>query len=470
MDTSGHIYIDEGSFGKGMFNFHRDNKILYLKKGNKKIRVTGNLTGVNLVSKQNRTGGGVTGAAGGAVLGFLIAGPLGTAIGAGMGSKQKGRDEEKFSLTFADGSYAITSDLTPKQIVKLQVEIGRVADNNLQTYKENSIDENKTVKKKKEHIPSYKQIKKRTKPRSGLSPTKGRTIDDANRLENGRGTSQIMVFQKMELLDDLQTSKEIDPFIFECFESSLELYVRGYNAFNWLYFDRELEFENEIKPFILPALQNLVAYKNELDMHEKKLLDLKDSTQNEEIAIGKLNKKFNNLILHAGHRFSVGKTGDRKESEDIQIKTGADFFKTRDVYQKVQGIFEIINKKLDISAKSKKINPNIKKPKHNYQELYFDTYLKNFDDIEDKRFNEAVLRLKKEEENRIENLKRKEEEKNSQEEKKKKVSEDSESAKKDSTNVKSKKSRLIELKSLLDDELISSEEYNNLRDNILSEA
>ena len=41
----------------------------------------------------------------------------------------------------------------------------------------------------------------------------------------------------------------------------------------------------------------------------------------------------------------------------MQIKTGTDFFKTRDVYQKVQGIFEIINKKLDLFAKSKKINP-----------------------------------------------------------------------------------------------------------------
>ena len=36
-----------------------------------------------------------TGAAGGAVLGFLIAGPLGTAIGAGIGSKKKGFDSEK---------------------------------------------------------------------------------------------------------------------------------------------------------------------------------------------------------------------------------------------------------------------------------------------------------------------------------------------------------------------------------------
>ncbi|MDB9813540.1 hypothetical protein OAC45_03660 [Gammaproteobacteria bacterium] len=474
MNTSGFIYINESSFGKGIFDFYKENKILYLKQKNKKIKVTGNITGVTLVSKQNKTGGGVTGAAGGALLGFLVAGPVGTAIGAGMGSKKKGLDQEKFSLTFADGNYAITSDLSPKEIAKLQVEIGRVIENDSQTHQQNLTHENKTVEKKKEYIPAYKQIKKRKNPR-GMNLVKGRTVDDANKLENGRGKSQIMTYQKMGLFDDLQTSKEIDPFIFECFKSSLELYVRGYNAFNWLYLDRELELESEIKPFIFPALQNIVAYKNELDIHEKKLLDLKDSLQNEEIAIGKLDKKFNDLISHAGSRFSLGKTSDGKEGEDMQIKTGTDFFKTRDVYQKVQGIFEIINKKLDLFAKSKKINPNIKKPKHNYQELYYASYVESFDAIEDKRFNEAVLRLKKEEERRIENLKRKEEEeeeekKRKEEEKNLKKSADSKSSKTVPTNHKSRKDRLIELKSILDDGLVSKEEYDTLREAILSEV
>ena len=476
MNTSGFIYIDESSFGKGIFDFYKENKILYLKQKNKKIKVTGNITGVTLVSKQNRTGGGVTGAAGGALLGFLVAGPVGTAIGAGMGSKKKGLDQEKFSLTFADGNYAITSDLSPKEIAKLQVEIGRLTENNSQTHQQNVIHETAPVKKKKEHIPAYKQIKKRKKPRgdyASLSPVKGRTVDDAKKLEHRKGKLKVMKFQKMELFDDLQTSKELDPYIFKCFQSSLELYIRGYDSFNWLYFDRELELESEIKPFILPALQNIVAYKNELDIHEKKLQDLEDSLQDEEVAISKLNKKFNNLISLVGYRFSFGITSDSKEGEKIQIETGTDFLRTRDVYKKVQSIFEIINKKLDLFAKSKKINPNIKNPKHNYKELYFNSYLESFDDIENKRFDGEVLRLKNEEQKRIENLKRKEEtkEKNQKEEEKNlKKSADSKSSKTVPTNHKSKKDRLIELKSILDDGLVSKEEYDTLREAILSEV
>ena len=35
MTSSGNIYIEEGNFGAGFFDFYRENKILYLKKNNK---------------------------------------------------------------------------------------------------------------------------------------------------------------------------------------------------------------------------------------------------------------------------------------------------------------------------------------------------------------------------------------------------------------------------------------------------
>ena len=179
------------------------------------------------------------------------------------------------------------------------------------------------------------------------------------------------------------------------------------------------------------------------------------------------------MISHVGYRFSFGIASNSKEGEKIQIETGTDFLKTRDVYKKVQSIFEIINKKLDLFAKSKKINPNIKNPTHNYKELYFNAHLESFDDIENKRFDGEVLRLKNEEQKRIENLKRKEEteEKNQKEEEKnlKKLA-NSKSSKTVPTNHKSKKDRLIELKSILDDGLVSKEEYDTLREAILSEV
>ena len=83
------------------------------------------------------------------------------------------------------------------------------------------------------------------------------------------------------------------------------------------------------------------------------------------------------------------------------------------------------------------------------------------------------MRLKNEEQKRIENLKRKEEteEKNQKEEEKnlKKLA-NSKSSKTVPTNHKSKKDRLIELKSILDDGLVSKEEYDTLREAILSEV
>ena len=54
-------------------------------KGTKKLE---DIISVDVISQEveTTTGGGVTGAGAGAVLGFLIAGPLGTAVGAGLGS------------------------------------------------------------------------------------------------------------------------------------------------------------------------------------------------------------------------------------------------------------------------------------------------------------------------------------------------------------------------------------------------
>ena len=91
------IYIESGSIGTG-FDFKREDKIAYLVRGSRKIRLSGNLTSVQIVSQQTQTGGGVSGAAGGAVLGFLIAGPLGTAE---QEWDRKRHQQNYYSLTFA---------------------------------------------------------------------------------------------------------------------------------------------------------------------------------------------------------------------------------------------------------------------------------------------------------------------------------------------------------------------------------
>ena len=256
----------------------------------------------------------------------------------------------------------------------------------------------------------------------------------------------------------MQSFEEIDSFIFKCFKSYLELHIRGYNAFNWLYFDRELELVSEIKPFVLPIIKNIVAYKNELDLHEKELfeanenlfkeeddikqlsislkeieIELKNasflskgkhnkslqeinlSIENKSKSVSKIKKSINTsskkiekIIDDIGYKFGSNKSDISKTDKDIQLSFGNTFLETKDVFNKAQKLLEEINKKLNIVAKSKKLNPNIKKPKKLNQAFYFSCYLESFEDIEEHRFNNAVMRLKKEEEKRLDNSAKKE--------------------------------------------------------------
>ena len=83
---------------EGRVNGSRISKYTSVSVGNKKLVIRGyssvsldKVISVDVISQeiQTTTGGGATGAGAGAVLGFLVAGPLGTAIGAGIGSKKK---------------------------------------------------------------------------------------------------------------------------------------------------------------------------------------------------------------------------------------------------------------------------------------------------------------------------------------------------------------------------------------------
>jgi len=78
-----------------------------------------NVLSVDVVSDEKSSGGGVKGAAGGAVLGFLIAGPIGTVVGAGLGSQKKGSDNLTIAITFVDEDIWIIDQVTPDEIKAL---------------------------------------------------------------------------------------------------------------------------------------------------------------------------------------------------------------------------------------------------------------------------------------------------------------------------------------------------------------
>ena len=87
------------------------------------VPLTNNVDSVDIVSQEHATGGGVQGAASGAVLGFLIAGPLGTAVGAGMGRKQKGQDNTTLAITWSNGDIWVAEKATTAEIAALKVAI-----------------------------------------------------------------------------------------------------------------------------------------------------------------------------------------------------------------------------------------------------------------------------------------------------------------------------------------------------------
>ena len=121
----------------------------------------GNIISADVVSQENQSGGGVQGAAGGAVLGFLIAGPIGTVLGAGIGSKKKGRDLNTIALTFKNGDVWIAENPTPTELGHLKSAVARSQamnkkKNNNQTSKETvknfNSKGNKSIKKRLDEL------------------------------------------------------------------------------------------------------------------------------------------------------------------------------------------------------------------------------------------------------------------------------------------------------------------------------
>ena len=60
------------------------------------------------------------GAATGALLGFLVAGPVGTAIGAGLGAKSYGQNSARIGIELISGGTLILDDVSPEELAALK--------------------------------------------------------------------------------------------------------------------------------------------------------------------------------------------------------------------------------------------------------------------------------------------------------------------------------------------------------------
>lgn len=94
----------------------------HVEKGNA-IRLRGRLKSLEILSHVNDAGSsGVGNAAAGAVLGFLLAGPVGTAIGAAAGrgsGKKMAKDEFRVRIVTTAG-HNIVAKVLPNELVELQ--------------------------------------------------------------------------------------------------------------------------------------------------------------------------------------------------------------------------------------------------------------------------------------------------------------------------------------------------------------
>ena len=481
------LNIDSGSIGTGIFEFKKEAGIAYLVKGPKKVKLSGNLTSVQIVSQQTQTGGGVSGAAGGAVLGFLIAGPLGTAVGAGLGSKKKGINKTTYSLTFADGNYATTSNLKPNTVAKLQAEIGRVV-------KPSGASSTKELtNKKKDFVPAYEQVKKKKKPSDyygNLNMVKGRKVTDK------------FSISEPKILKKWLETKGVDEQVLLYFISYLRKIISEYAKFKWLYFDRELESEKEINSIGIIAASNMCAYRSLANLLLEKNIEIDKSLSDQKKQLMPVTQnliKAKEGLENAGFlskgQFKFQIKTYTKQEEDIKktitslkrshttqdkklnklkieigalitesssrlVTEGNKFLETDNLEEKVA---EIVSKLRIKNFSNHKFNPKVKSLKKYSAEpdwktdIFLMVFRHHFDELEDDRFKKEVERLKKEDEKRLANM----------ESKNKRSTSKTKSGVKEP--AKTKKERLVELKELLEEGLISEDEFSRKKEEIISD-
>ena len=229
------------------------------------VDINNNIASVDILADEKATGGGVQGAAGGAVLGFLIAGPLGTAVGAGIGSKKSGSDNTTLMITWANGDVWVVERVDTKELAALKVAVAtykpkrslskpkKKASNKKTTYK-NKI----SIKKPK--FPHYWDLKVH-KERSAKDTTTLPNITTINELQNLDGHNiAIKLFTKL-------------------FKEEIE----NYNNWKWKYFNLKIETEKEINTIAQHAIKKLIVTSNEASK-------IKDNSKDLELEIEECKK------------------------------------------------------------------------------------------------------------------------------------------------------------------------------------
>ena len=410
------------------------------------IKLKNNLISVDIVADEQATGGGVQGAAGGAVLGFLIAGPIGTVVGAGMGSKKKGRNNTTLAIEWANGDVWVVDGVDTKEYAALRTAVA--------TSKPKKISSNSSNKKTKKKI-SYKDkinIKKPKFPSNSwnLTRKKGKTFKSTTTLPD------------IAAIKNLQNA-EGNPVAIKLFLKLCNKEIEKYNNWKWQYLDLKVETDKEVNTVAQHAIKKLIVTSNEASKIKDNTKDLEAEIKECKDSIEDYKSKINAKKDELKDAGFFGKGGIKREIQNLEYwmkDLKSDLSKAKrgltSISKKIESTKEI--KSLEKGSEEfvlifGNLFPNEKKPSKALKtKLFFNdeflwaTYKKVFDEIWDKRIDDAINELK---------------EKESIEKEAKKPSPKE-------TQI-SKKDKLNELKELLGEELITNEEYEESRKKILAQ-
>ena len=414
---------------------------------------------VDIVSQESKTttGGGTQGAAAGAVLGFLIAGPLGTAVGAGLGSKSKqvGRDNTTIAIGFQNGDSLICENASTGDLGKLKTALAQ----NLISPKEN-IENKRSIKPSSDKI--QRKIAKRRKPPSSqywrINTKKGR--DSFRNPKDKRQPS----LPKLEIINKLNFEDPIHKRILDDLDR--------YNLFIWSHFDALISTNEEFLGISSRVLQNLFTLSNQKNELTKQLEDSEKNIEKINKNILSLEAMLNeaNINLTQASLFSKGKFKKEISEIGLKIKKEKDSIpnhkrkRTSSVKQLEQmgnlrelpdltARIEELNKEM---TPTNKLNPKLKKVKEIDDQFLLDIYLSVFNKLENLRIKKEQERLDEAYEIAI-----------AKKAKEKEIVKEKQINKANVVPNQSVKQRLKELKELLDEGILEKNEYEIQRKRIL---
>ena len=433
------------------------------------IKLKNNLVAVDVVSEEKATGGGIQGAAGGAVLGFLIAWPLGTAVGAGIGRNKKGRDNTILAISWKNGDFWVVEDVKSDELAALKTALATSPARKLTSKSHNSTKTKNKTKNKAYYI-SKIDIKKPKHPSKFIKLAKGKTWESTTSLPD------------IPFINDV-TSVRGDDAAVKLFLIIFDVLLKKYNDYKWRHYDVKIETEKEVQIIAKEILKILIGLSNRVMQKKQdiKVLATEIKKYEDSVEDHKSKIKSKNAELKTAGFFSKG--GVKRQIKTLEqsmkgvksslskskanLTRAKNYLKSSDEFRTLEKDelfveFASLEKGNELFVQIfKNLFPNDKQPsktlKHKSNHILVgwgylgefekETYGQVFDEVWDKKIEDAIKALKDKE--------------NEQEKNKK----NEQTASKDSKS--SKKSQLLELKELLDDGLITKEEYEESRKKIL---